>query len=285
MTAAATGALVGKVWAPSAFEMALSSDGSRLYVTGSPQTTAATGVEGITVVDTATLHVVDFIQPVVMPSPLSTGAPTGGSHLVPRWIAAMSDGSLVTVANNPGIGGGTLLFYTPSSGIATTSSNFAFYDGTVTSSRNGNVAVASGTSGVGVFAPGSSSAVGTITPPSTLSLADMTLSPDGSLVLLGGRYLYSTQSFALKADLQPSMAASEPTPTDAAAFSPDGTKIYVLTGLPQSSNPVAEVNPVVAVYSTTTTQLIGYVPVPSGPLNCSHCSRMARWQQTMRVML
>jgi sugar lactone lactonase YvrE len=261
VTAAATGALVGKVWAPSAFDMALSSDGSRLYVTGSPQTTEAAGVEGITVVDTAKLHVVDFIQPTVMPSLFSTGEPTGVQHLVPRWIAAMGDGSLLTVANNPGISGGTLLRYTPSSGIATPPSNFALSNGTVTSSRDGSVAVAGGCCNIGVFTPGSSSSVGTITPS---TMGEMALSPDGSLLLLGGRYLYSTQSFTFKADLQPSMGANAVTPSDAAAFSPDGTKIYALIGLPQSSSPGAGVNPVVAVYSAKATQLIGYVPVPSG---------------------
>lgn len=269
VTSAATGALVGKVWAPSAFEMALSSDGSRLYVTGSPGTTGTAGVEGITVVDTATLHVVDFIQPTITPSLFSTGAPTGVPHLVPRWIGAMNGGSLLTVAGTPGISGGTLLLYSPSTGIAASPTNFVFGDGTVTSSRDGSVAVVSGYYGIGVFNPGSNSPVGTITPSSQAAGGGMTLSPAGSLLLLGGRYLYSTQSLSLKADLQPSMAAgsggTDLINYDGAAFSPDGTKIYVLTGLPLSTSPgAAAVNPVIAVYNSGTAQLIGYVPVPTG---------------------
>ena len=221
--------------------------------------------------DTGTLHVVDFIQPTIPPATYTTSAPMGIPHPVPRWIGAMSDGSLLTVAGVPGISGGDLLRHTPSNNLATNvgapPSNYVFTDGTVTSSRDGSIAAAWGSNGIGIFSPGSNSPFGVIKP-TTQSTGDMALSPDGSLLLVGGRYLYSTTSLALKTDLQASApAGTMETPSsdyDGAAFSPDGSKIYVLTGLPQNSSATAEMNRVIAVYSTSSGQLLGYVPVPSG---------------------
>lgn len=265
VTAAGTGAVVAKIPTESPFEMALSSDGSRIYVTGSAQSTDSAGVETIAVIDTATRHVVDNFFPNVLPVNQSSAGPSYSPvHAIPRWLGVLNDGSVIFTPQY-----GYPLLYDP---IAHTSSGVGnnVSGTTVTSSRNGSLVAVSGLNtgnfGAMLYAPGSPKSVATISFPANFS-GDIALSPDGSLLLGGGHALFSTQTHALIATLAPPSAASGSVGIGHSTFSPDGSRIYVIQPVTVSvaaagGGTTQFDNTAIAVYQTSNAQFLGYVPVP-----------------------
>src|SRR5256885_10937329 len=101
VVSATNGSVVSKLFIASPYGLDLSADGTRLYVTSSSAIFGYPSAEGFFVVDTTSLQVVDFIQPIVPLDPIQIFFPN--LYTVPRFIAAMSNGKIFYNAVQIGI--------------------------------------------------------------------------------------------------------------------------------------------------------------------------------------
>lgn len=262
-----TGGLLQTISVPSAYGLDLSVDGTRLYVSSNVSTLGYASAQMIFVVDTATLHIVDVIRPTVSNQPSAFV-----DDNVPGLLASLSNGDLAYTATSIGVTGGTIDLYDPSKALST-SINSTNYDGGSlykAASGNGFVSVSGNSAAeeVSVY----DTASGTYTANanfSTTNNGDVVMSPDGSMVLLGGHILCS-RSLQEIADLA---VSGQPTTlawtSQGSGFSPDGTKIYVASSLNTTvtlagGETVSYSNPVVYIFNSSTHQLLATVPLPEG---------------------
>jgi hypothetical protein len=267
--AEANGSLVQKINVPSAYGLDLSVDGTRLYVSSNVSILGYASAQMIFVIDTTTLHIVDVIRPTVNNSSQS------GAYLkdnVPAFLASLSNGDLAYTATSVGVTGGTVLLYDPTVGLSTPIVPTNYYSGSLYKAANGNgfVSVSGDTAGeqVSVY----DAASGTYTANvyfNTTNNGDVVMSPDGSMVLLGGHILCnrSLQKIAeLAGTGQPTSLAWT---SQGSSFSPDGTKIYVASSLNTTitlpgGGTASYSNPVVYIFSSSNHQLLNTVPLPEG---------------------
>jgi hypothetical protein len=261
------GAVAQKISIPSAFALDLSIDGTRLFVTSSVTVLGAGAAQGYFVIDTSTLHVVDFVQPTNIIPPVGF-VPASNVDNIPRFIAALSNGKIAYTANEKGVTGGSIFLNDPATNLATNIVYSGFYDGAISKALNGSAfaAVSNDSAGenVAVFDTASSSYIANIRLTSTNN-ADVIMSPDGSQVLAGGHLLLDRNLNQI-ADLAPS--ASFAWYSSGSAFSNDGSRIYVVSTLATTvtlpgGGSSSYSNPVISVYNASTHQLLGYIPLPA----------------------
>jgi IPT/TIG domain len=263
----ADGAVVQKVSVPSPFGLDLSVDGTRLFVTSSVTILGYGAAQGYFVIDTTTLHVVDFVQPtMIIPSAGVIPSTTGDN--IPRFVAALSNGKVAYSAEQTGVTGGSIFLNDPATNLATNIAYAGYYDGAISKALNGSafVAVSGDSAGeaIAVFDTASNSYVANKYFSSTNN-SDVVMSPDGSQVLAGGHLLLDRNLNQI-ADLNPSAGFARS--STGSTFSVDGSRIYVASTL-STTAPIAGggsslySNPVLAVYNAATHQLLGYIPLPA----------------------
>ena len=261
---ATSGALVASIAVPSPFYLDLSADGSRLYVTSNVTILGAPDAEGFFVVDTSLLRVIDFVQPTI-PGPFPN------PNTSPRFIAAMSNGKIFYNADQFGVTSSSIFAYDPTTGISTPrppTGGLFFYDGSISKSANGQrfVVLANDTAGTSLWVYDGTSDTYMASLRISDVLPDAIMSPDGTHVLAGGRFLYD-QNLSQIADLTPGAPNNDFASYLGSAFSPDGSKIYIgnyfpFTGTTTGGSTFTSSNPVVAVFSTASHTLLGYIPAP-----------------------
>jgi len=266
----ADGSVAQKITIPSAFALDLSVDGTRLYVTSSVTILGHGAAQGYFVVDTATLHVVDFVQPTIDLPSLSY-IPSDADEIMPRFIAALSNGKIAYVADHTGVTGAAIFENDPATNLATNLWYAGFYSGAISKSLDGSgfVAVSADTAGeaIAVFDTASDSYIATQYLSSTNN-SDVIMSPDGSEVLAGGHLLLDRHLSQI-ADLSTSQATSSfAWSSGGSTFSNDGSRIYVVSTLTATvtnsgGGSASYSNPVISVYNASSHQLLGYVPLPA----------------------
>ncbi len=258
--AEADGSVQAKITIPSAFAMDLSVDGTRLYVTSSPTILGGGGVQGYFVVDTTTLYVVDFVQPGELGSTLTNPGATATYLIdnVPRYIAALSDGTVAYVAERTDSTGGSIFINQPSTNLASWLFALDFYDGAIMKSLDGStfVSVSNSSSGdvFSLYDTAAAAIKANLTLTSTNS-ADVALSPNGQEILVGGHIILN-RSLAQTGDLN--SAAPFAFTSAGSTFSADGSLIYII-----QAPPLAQ--PVIALYNAASSKLVGYLPLPVAP--------------------
>src|SRR5579872_128245 len=266
VVSALNGSVTSKISVTSPYGLDLSHDGSRLYVTSNVTTLGYGAAEGFFVVDTSSLKVIDFVQPTVPVNPLQIFFPN--TSTMPRFIAAMSNGKIFYNASQRNSTGSQVFAYDPGTGISNPrepiTGSASFYDGTIRKSADASkFAVLSGDSAGGdlwVYDSGSDSYAAYKRIPVN---SDAVFNATGTRVLAGGHLLFD-QNLNEIVDIAPTAGLGGYL---GATFSPDGTKIYVVTNyvatqtLPGGGT-TSFSNPVISVYDGSTGQLIGYVPAP-----------------------
>jgi hypothetical protein len=262
----ANGSVLQKVPVPSAFGLDLSVDGIRLFVTSSVTTLGAGAAQGYFIIDTGTLHIVDFVQPTIIIPPVGY-VPSYYVDNIPRFIAALSNGKVAYAAEQTGVTGGSLFLNDPATNLATNIVYSGFYDGAIAKALNGSafVGVSNDSAGenLAVFDTASSSYIANKRLTNTNN-ADVIMSPDGTQILAGGHLLLDRNLNQL-ADLNPSAGFARS--STGSTFSNDGSRIYVVstlaTTVTNAGGSVSYSNPVLTVYNASTRQLLGYVPLPA----------------------
>jgi hypothetical protein len=250
----------------SAYGLDLSPDGTRLYVTSSSGTFGFGAAEGFYLVNTSSLKVIDFVQPTVPVNPIQTNFPNQND--VPRFIAAMRNGKIFYNAEQRGVTGSQVFAFDPVSGISTArepiTGSASFYEGIIRKSAGGSkFAILSGDSAGGDLWVYDSNSDTYSAYARVLVNTDAVVNPGGTRVLAGGHLLFD-QNLNLITDL--ASGAQLNWQYFGAAFSPDGTKVYVedndTFAQTASGGTTTFSNPVVSVFSGDTGQLLGYVPAP-----------------------
>jgi hypothetical protein len=265
------GNVAQKISIPSAFGLDLSVDGTRLYVTSSATTLGYPAAQGYFVIDTTPLHIIDFVEPTIN-IPSAGYVPSYNVDNVPRFIAALSNGKVAYTAGETGVTGGSIFLNDPATNIATNIVYSGYYDGDISKALNGSafVAVSADSAGeaIGVYDTASGSYIANKYF-STTNNSDVIMSPDGTLILAGGHLLLDRNLNQI-ADLSTSASMSDfARSSSGSTFSNDGSRIYVASTLATSvTNPDGSTssysNPVIRVYSSSTQQLLGYIPLPAG---------------------
>ncbi len=186
----ADGTVTQKISVPSAFGLDLSVDGTRLYVTSSVTILGYPAAEGYFVVDTGTLHVIDFVQPTII-IPSVGFVPSYNVDDVPRFIAALSNGKIAYTANEIGTTGGSIFLNDPATNLASNIVSSDFYDGAISKALNGSafVAVSGDSAGEAIAVYDTASNTYTANKYLTTVNSDVIISPDGSQILAGGHLL------------------------------------------------------------------------------------------------
>ena len=258
--AEADGRIQAKITIPSAFALDLSVDGTRLYVTSSPTILGGGGAQGYFVVDTTTLRLVDFVQPGELGATLTNpGLPSPYlEDNVPRFIAALSDGTVAYVAEHTDSTGGSIFINQPSTNLASWLFALDFYAGPIVKSRDGSTFVSvSGSSSddvLSLYDTASASIKANLTLTSTNG-ADVALSPNGQEILVGGHIILN-RSLMQTGDLN--SGAPFAFSSAGSTFSADGSLIYVVQGPPLSQ-------PAISVYNAASSKLVGYLPILLAP--------------------
>lgn len=266
VVSASNPASISKINIDSPYGLDLSPDGSRLYVTSNNSIFGAPSAEGFFVVDTVSLKVVDFVQPVVPVNPFQIFFPN--TYTVPRFIAAMSNGKIFYNADQTGVTSSAIFAYDPMTGISTPrppTGGGNFYDGIIQKSANGQRFVVLSDDSAGgdlwTYDSGSDAYIAHLRINNKV-VNDAIFSPDGTRVLVAGHLLFD-QNLNPIADLNPTAGFSN---YRGSTFSPDGTKIYVGNSYDftqtTANGTISYSNPVVAVYQTATAALLGYIPAP-----------------------
>ncbi len=263
----ADGSVVQKISVPSAFGLDLSVDGTRLFVTSSVTILGEGAAQGYFIIDTGSLHVVDFVQPTIIIPPVGF-VPSYNVDNIPRFIAALSNGQVAYSAEETGVTGGSIFLNDPATNLATNIVYSGYYDGAISKALNGSAFVAvsadSGGEDIAVFDAGSNSYVANKNL-STTNNSDVIMSPDGTQVLAGGHLLLDRNLNQL-ADLNPSAGFARS--SYGSTFSNDGSRIYVISTLATTvttsgGGSASYSNPVLSVYNASTYQLLGYIPLPA----------------------
>jgi hypothetical protein len=260
--------VIQKINVPSAYGLDLSVDGTRLYVSNNVTILGEASSQMIFVIDTTTLHIVDILRATV-----SLGGQNAlSTDNVPSFLASLSNGQLAYAATSVGVTGGAIFLYDPSAGLSTPINPIGYYQGSLykAASGNGFVSVSDDSAGeqVSVF----DTASGTYTANvrfTTTNNGDVVMSPDGSMVLLGGHILCDRTLQQIADIAGPGQPTSLAWSSQGSSFSPDGAKIYVASILNATSTlpgggTTSYANPVVYVFSSSTHQLLHTVPLPEG---------------------
>lgn len=266
----ASGSLIQKISVPSAYGLDLSVDGARLYVSSNSIYLGEASAQMIFEIDTSTLHVVNIIRPTV--NNTGPGGFPPGYDNVPEFLAALSNGKLAYTATTIGVTGGAVYLYDPSTTLSAPISPANYYEGNLYKAAGGNGFVVSSGDTAGEAVSVFDTASGTYTANTyfnSTNNGDVVMSPDGTMVLLGGHILCDRSLHEI-ADLavqgQPTSLAWT---SQGSSFSPDGTKIYVASSLnttvtSPSGGTSSYSNPVVYIYSSSGHQLLATVPLPEG---------------------
>jgi hypothetical protein len=252
--------ILSKINVASPYGLDLSPDGSRLYITSNSSTFGYPSAEGFFIIDTTSLKIVDFVQPVVPPNPYQTFFPN--TYTVPRFIAAMNNGKVFYNADQRGVTSSAIFAYDPATGISTPrppTGGGLFYDGSIQKSANGErFVVLSGDSNGGdlwTYDSASDSYIAHLRIDNKV-VEDAIISPDGTRVLVGGHLLFD-QNLNPVTDLNSNAGFQN---YRGSAFSSDGTRIYVVNSFDLSVSTASYSNPVVAVYLAASGSLLGYIP-------------------------
>ena len=236
--------------------MSLSPDSAHLYVATSLLSLGQAGPIGYYDVDTTSLRVVDYVQTVVNNTNVDPRSLNFSPDRIPVSLAALSSGKVLFVGEAVDVSGGAIFVSDLTTRLATQSPDANFFGGVVAGSRDGSTAVLASINSATVQlelrgADGSLSASLNF---STLNSSDIAISSDGQTVALGGKYLF-TNKFAQMATL-PAISMQR---SVGSVFSPDNSRLYVLV------TPDAAQSPEVAVFSTASRTLLGYIPLPAPP--------------------
>ncbi|HEY3705028.1 MAG TPA: IPT/TIG domain-containing protein [Terracidiphilus sp.] len=268
----ATGGVVQKISVPSAYGLDLSVDGTRLYVSSNVTILGHASAQMIFEIDTSTLHVVNIIRPTVNYTGLGT-SPLYNN--VPQFLAALSNGKLAYTATSIGATGGSVFLYDPFTTLSSWINPPSYYAGNLYKSSNGDGFVIASEDTAGEAVAVFDTASGTYSANtyfSSTNNGDIVMSPDGTMVLLGGHILCN-RSLQEIGDLavqgQPTTLAWT---SQGSSFSPDGSKIYVASSLNttvtlQGGGTSSYSNPVIYVYSSSSHQLLATAPLPEGSLS------------------
>lgn len=245
--------VVTKISMASPFQMDLSPDRTRLYVTSNSRYAGYPGAEGFFVVDTESLEVIDFVQPTVPANPAQIFFPNRANTL--RSIAAMRNGKIFYSAEQRGSTGSWTFAYDPLTGVATPrSSNPPFCGARSHKSADGSRFLAMADDSAGTLCV-YDSANDSYTAQVRLDgvFGGAALNADGTRVLVAGRLLLDENLREIR-----TLRADDPLwYFRASAFSPDGSRIYVAHA---AHSGIGDTNPAVSVYDAATGQELGHVP-------------------------
>ena len=249
----ADGSVAGKVSIPAPTAMDLSPDGTLLYVVS--QNSPYSGNDGFFVIETGTMKIVDFVEPVISAvlDPLVADAST---RMVPSGIAALNNGKILYAASTKGITDQIILLYDPATGIARPRPPSELNPGGhLSRSADGSrVVILSPNNLVSLYDAARDEYIAQRLITDTAAW-DAILSPDGTRVLLNGSRLFD-QALNQTADLRPGAAISD---FGGAVFSADGSTIYTNNTYYNSALPEA-----LALFDSSTGVPIGYVPSLTG---------------------
>jgi hypothetical protein len=254
-------AIVSKINIISPYGLDLSPDCSQLYVSSNSPVLNEPAAEGFFVVDTTTLHVVDFVNPTVPVNPIQIIFPN--VFTAPQSMAAMSNGKIFYTADAPGlIGDGVIFAYDPATGISTSRPPAGSSGSSaIRKSANAQMFVVLSDGDLWTY-DSTSDTYNSHLSVNGLGVSDAILNSDGTRILASGHLLFD-QNLNLIADLNSTAGSLN---YRGSAFSPDGTKIYVANSYDFSqvvgSGTTSFSSPVVFVYQTSSGALLGYVAAP-----------------------
>ena len=252
--AESTGAVIAKVPVNNPGALALSPDGSHLFVATSITVLGGGGSVGYYSVSTATLHASDYVPTVINQTTVNNRDLGYTPATLPVSLAALSTGKILFVGEPVGITGGELFLSDPATRLATQVVDVNFYNGILTGSRDGSTVASAAVNSASVHLElrGSDASSIAYLNFSTANSSDIALSPDGKTLAVGGKYLFTNKLTQMQ-----TLPVASGSGSQGSVFSPDGSRLYVLT------NANFNAAPAIAVYSPASAQLLGYVPIPA----------------------